>query len=56
MSERYGDKPRSIRVDDELWGAMTAAAASKGETISEALRRSMRAYVKRAAISRRASQ
>ena len=44
----YGEKARSIRVDDELWTAMTAAAAANGETISEALRRSMRAYVKRA--------
>lgn len=39
---------RTIRVSDELWAAAQEAAADKGETLSDVLRRSLERYVKAA--------
>ena len=44
---RYGEKPRSIRIDDELWAASVEATARRGETVSEVVRRALRSYVRR---------
>jgi len=41
----YGTKIRSVRVDDDLWGTASAKAASKGESMSEVVRRALRRYV-----------
>ncbi len=35
---------RTIRVDEELWAAVTAEAERRGETVSEAVRRMLRGY------------
>lgn len=40
-------KPRSVKVDSDLWEAATAAAASEGETLSVVIRRLLREYVTR---------
>lgn len=37
---------RVIRVDEELWRAAQVRAASRGESVSEAVRRFLRRYVK----------
>lgn len=42
------DKIRTVRVDDALWTAAATAAEKRGETISEAVRRFLRGYVRRA--------
>jgi predicted HicB family RNase H-like nuclease len=36
----------TVRVDAELWEAARAEAARRGETVSDAIRRSLRRYVK----------
>jgi antitoxin component of RelBE/YafQ-DinJ toxin-antitoxin module len=37
---------RTIRIDDDLWAAVTAKAEERGETVSEAVRRWARRYVR----------
>lgn len=45
MSEpRYGDKPRQVRVNDELWDAAKTRAAERGETVSGAVRKFLIRY------------
>jgi len=39
---------RSVRVEDALWQAASEVAAGRGESLSEAIRRFLRGYVKRA--------
>lgn len=41
------DRIRTVRVDDELWDAATKAAKERNETLSEAIRRFLRGYVRR---------
>ena len=37
---------RNIRVDDELWAAAMAAADSRGESLSEAIRKFLKRYAR----------
>lgn len=37
---------RTVRVDDDLWAAITAEAADRGETVSDAVRQWGRRYAK----------
>ena len=37
---------RSLRVDDELWESAKAEAAKRQETVTDAIRRGLREYVK----------
>ena len=41
-------KPRSVKVEDELWAAALAKADERGEVLSEEIRRFLARYVKRA--------
>jgi predicted HicB family RNase H-like nuclease len=34
-----------VRVSDEVWAAAAAAAAARGETVSEVIRKALAAYV-----------
>lgn len=47
MPNQPKTKVRSIRIPDELWEAATAKAESRGETVSEVIRRALERYVKR---------
>ena len=44
---RAENPARPIRVEDELWQASKDAASKNGETVSEVVRKALRAYVKR---------
>lgn len=37
---------RSVRVPDELWDAVKAQAEQRGETVTDAVVRALRRYVK----------
>ena len=41
-------KPRSVKVEDDLWAAALAKADERGEILSEEIRRFLARYVKRA--------
>lgn len=36
----------AFRIEDELWAAVQAEAERRGETVSDAVRRSLRRYAK----------
>jgi macrodomain Ter protein organizer (MatP/YcbG family) len=38
--------PRSVRVEEELWRAAQARAAERGETVTDAIVRALRRYVR----------
>jgi negative regulator of replication initiation len=38
---------RTVRVDADVWDAAAAVAEDRGETVSDVIRRSLAAYVKR---------
>ncbi len=38
--------PRSVRVPDDLWQAAAAEAERRGETITDAIVRALRRYVR----------
>lgn len=38
--------PRSVRVPDELWYEAQAKATDRGETVSEAINRFLRGYIR----------
>ena len=40
-------KPRSVKVEDELWAAALAKADERGEVLSEVIREALRRYVGR---------
>lgn len=40
-------KPRSVKVEGELWAAAHAKADERGEILSEEIRKFLAAYVKR---------
>jgi hypothetical protein len=40
-----GTTIRTVRVSGELWGAASAKAAERGETLSDVLRAALEAYV-----------
>lgn len=42
-----GVKLRNVPVADDLWDAAKARAAERGESLSEVIRRALRAYVQR---------
>ena len=47
MSPKESHTPqRTIRVDDETWDAALEAAESRGETVSEAIRKFLKRYAK----------
>lgn len=41
-------KPRSVKVEDELWAAAKAKSDERGEVLSEVIREALKRYVKRA--------
>ena len=41
-------KPRSVKVEDDLWTAALAKADERGEILSEEIRRFLTRYVRRA--------
>lgn len=45
MSDHYQRDPlRSVRIPDDIWQAAQAAAAERGESVSEVIRRALRRY------------
>jgi len=40
-------KPRSVKVEDDLWAAALAKADERGEILSEEIRRFLARYVKK---------
>lgn len=42
-----GTKRRTIRIDDELWDAVSRIAAEAGKTVSEILRAELERYIKK---------
>jgi len=44
---RPENRHRMVRVEDELWEAAKAAAASQETTVSEVIREALRRYVRR---------
>ena len=40
-------KPRSVKVEDDLWTAALAKADQRGEVLSEEIRRFLARYVKK---------
>jgi hypothetical protein len=47
-----GTVHRTLRVDDDLWGAAKAAADARGDNLSEVLRQALRDYVSQSEPSR----
>jgi hypothetical protein len=43
---RTDNPARSVRVPDDLWAAAKAQAALRGETVTDAVIRALRRYVK----------
>jgi len=41
-------KPRSVKVEDDLWAAALARADQRGEVLSEEIRKFLQRYAKRA--------
>ena len=41
-------KPRSVKVEDDLWTAALAKADERGEILSEVIREALKRYVRRA--------
>ena len=39
--------PRSVRIPDELWQAVKAKAAERGETVTDVIVKALERYVKR---------
>lgn len=45
---RTGETPlRNVRVDDRLWEAVKAAAAERGDSMAQAVRWGLHAYLRR---------
>ena len=40
-------KPRSVKVEDDLWAAAHAKADERGEILSEVIREALRRYIAR---------
>ena len=45
-TKRYGQPPRSVRVDPDLWAAAKARAAERGESVTDVIVRALRRYVR----------
>ena len=39
-------RPRSVKVEDELWEAAKAKAEERGELVSEVIREALKRYVR----------
>lgn len=46
MTPRPPRKPRSVKVEDELWDAAMRKAEARGEILSEVIREALKRYVK----------
>ena len=42
-------KPRSVKVEDDLWAAALAKADERGEVLSEEIRKFLTRYIRRGA-------
>ena len=40
-------RPRSVKVEDELWAAAHAKANERGEVLSEVIREALKRYVRK---------
>lgn len=40
-------KPRSVKVEDDLWAAALAKADERGEVLSEVIRDALKRYVRK---------
>ena len=49
LNGRPGKPARAVRVEDALWHAAQTAAAARGETVSDVIRRALTGYVRRSA-------
>ena len=47
MTPRPPRRPRSVKVEDELWEAAKAKADERGEVLSEEIRAFLKRYVAR---------
>jgi hypothetical protein len=47
MTPRPPRKPRSVKVEDELWEAAKRKADERGEVLSEVIRAALKRYVAR---------
>ena len=47
MTPRPPRRPRSVKVEDELWEAAKAKAEERGEVLSEEIRAFLKRYVAR---------
>jgi hypothetical protein len=47
MPNQPKTKARGIRVPDDLWEAAKAKAAERGETVTDAIIRALRRYVRK---------
>jgi hypothetical protein len=45
MTPRPPRRPRSVKVEDELWKAALAKADQRGEVLSEVIREALKRYV-----------
>lgn len=52
MGRENHTKPRSVRVPDDLWEAVTAAAATEGRTVTDVITVALRRYVRAQRVSR----
>lgn len=46
MTPRPPRKPRSVKVEDDLWAAAMEAAERKGEILSEEIRKFLKRYAR----------
>lgn len=44
-TERQVRKSRNVRVEDDLWSAVQAKAAHRGDTVSELIRDALKRYL-----------
>ena len=47
MTPRPPRRPRSVKVEDELWDAAKAKAEERGDVLSEVIREALKRYVAR---------
>lgn len=46
MTPRPPRRPRSVKVEDELWDAAKAKADERGDVLSEVIREALKRYVR----------
>jgi len=47
VTPRPPRRPRSVKVEDELWDAAKAKAEERGDVLSEVIREALKRYVAR---------